>query len=78
VLAFTDQLDTRFGRIHFIAEAPLARGFATETAFTPLDVDYLCAYPASELLAELRAVEREQIRVWRPDQVGDIIFHHWD
>ncbi|HEY0739748.1 MAG TPA: hypothetical protein VGD69_32785 [Herpetosiphonaceae bacterium] len=78
VLAFTDQGEARFARIHFITMARLARCFTTETSFTPLDVDYLCAYPAPALLDTLNVVEREQIRVWRPEQVGDIIFHHWD
>jgi hypothetical protein len=78
LIAFTDQLDARFGRIHFIAAPPLAHSFVIEANFIPLDIDYLCAYPEPALLTELYAVEREQLRPWRPEQVGDVIFNHWD
>jgi hypothetical protein len=36
------------------------------------------ALPDAELLANLGAVEREQIRYWRPQRLGDIIFNFWD
>ena len=38
----------------------------------------LKAHPDARLLVNLRPVERGQIRYWRPQRLGDIIFNFWD
>ena len=36
------------------------------------------AHPDAEAVANLNAVEREQIRYWKPRRLGEIIFNFWD
>jgi len=78
VLAFTDNTQDRFGSIHFVEAGRLAQSFAKITRFTPLNIQYLQHKPVPFLLEDLDEVEHKQIQYWKPKQVGDIIFNHWD
>jgi hypothetical protein len=56
----------------------LAAAFAEVGGFEVLRAKFLESYPTAELLADLSAVELEQVRYWRPQRIGDIVFNHWD
>jgi hypothetical protein len=43
-----------------------------------LDRAALEAPVRKESLAELRKSELDQVRYWKPERIGDVIFNHWD
>ena len=48
------------------------------THYTLLTEDELLTYPSSEELAKLDSEELQQLTYWKPKNLGDIIFNHWD
>jgi len=77
-VACIDQSKSQWSKIYFVEAPVVTTLFAETTVFKPLDVDYLRAYPTSEMLLGLSEAERQQIHHWGPEQVGDIIFNDWD
>ncbi|MGE0180442.1 MAG: hypothetical protein AB7O91_11565 [Sphingomonas sp.] len=62
----------------FIAPVSLASAFASVTEFQPLDADWLAADLRAELLADLASGELEQVKYWKPQRIGDVVFNCWD
>lgn len=52
--------------------------FLQGTVFHPLDADWLMSAPGEDLLSDLALTEREQVRYWKVQRVGDIVFNRWD
>jgi hypothetical protein len=62
----------------FVEPISLAGAFSRATEFQPLDAAWLATAPRTELLTDLAPVEFEQVKYWRPQTVGDVIFNCWD
>lgn len=66
-------------RLLTFVDAPgLAAAFAALTDFLPLERADLELAPSKLHLAALDAHVRKDIRYWRPDRLGDVIFNFWD
>ena len=78
MLAFVDPNKSEWGRLCFVAAPAVAAFFRQATSFSPISIDYLQMYPASEMLTDLNEAERSQVHYWKPQQIGDIIFNDWD
>jgi hypothetical protein len=62
----------------FVEPVSLAATFLAATEFQPLDARWLSADLNNELLTGLAASELKQVRYWKPERVGDLIFNFWD
>lgn len=51
---------------------------AQALGFTYLPLSYLYSRPEERFLMKLDEVEKNQIRYWKPENVGNIIFNGWD
>jgi hypothetical protein len=78
VLAFVPPGAFGLTSLEFIAPASLASAFASMTEFHPLDADWLAADLRAELLADLSPAELEQVKYWKPQRIGDVVFNCWD
>jgi hypothetical protein len=67
-----------FADLTFIAPVSLAAGFAALTEFQPLDADWLNTELCSGSLTGLAEGELGQVKYWKPERVGDLIFNRWD
>ncbi len=62
----------------YLEKPALASALKTLFQYTVLSTDEL-NQPANEpLLSQLNAVEMNQVRSWRPQTIGEIVFNHWD
>jgi hypothetical protein len=77
-LAFVPPGAFGFTDLEFVAPVRLASAFASMTEFQPLDADWLRDDPRPGLLANLAEAELEQMKYWKPQRIGDIIFNYWD
>ena len=64
--------------LRFREATPLAARIQDAMACEVVSLSVLEAAPAAELLADLSAAEREQVRSWRPHRLGDLLFNVWD
>jgi hypothetical protein len=64
--------------LRFVEATDLASRIKDAMPCEVVSLSSLEAHPDAELLVNFRAVEREQIRYWRPQRLGDIIFNFWD
>lgn len=64
--------------LQFSEKAELMEAWNAFPEFRVLDVTYLEAIPALDVLQYLDPAERHQIKFWKPQRIGDIIFNHWD
>ena len=64
--------------LRFLADTALASRIKEAMPCEVMSLSSLEAHPEAELLANLGDVEREQIRYWRPQRIGEIIFNFWD
>jgi hypothetical protein len=79
LLAFTRLEDRHlYDTIPFIDVAELARPFADEPSFTLLDAAYVNAPVSPDATRELDDHELEDIRYWKPSQIGQVMFNDWD
>jgi hypothetical protein len=62
----------------FLTATALASRFREMMPCEVWDPSLLEGHPNAESLAQLSTAEREQIRYWRPERLGDIIFNAWD
>ena len=56
----------------------LVKGFELTGEYIVLPQSLLDASTSVEQLAQLSDAELNQIRYWKPQRIGDIIFNHWD
>ena len=77
-LAFVPPGRIGFTDLEFVAPVSLASVFASLTEFQPLDADWLSDDPTPELLANLADADVEQVKHWKPQRIGEIIFNYWD
>ena len=49
-----------------------------QNTYDVLDEDALLTYPTAKQLEGLDASEHEQLRFWKPRNLGEIIFNVWD
>lgn len=73
-----DALEHGPPKLAFIEPIALAAAFASATKFQPLDAAWLDANLSADLLTDLAPSEREQLSYWKPERVGEVIFHSWD
>ena len=66
------------GNPEFRDHAELARAFSERPEFTVLSTDVLTQFPSPDMLVNLSPTEIEQLNYWKPSQLGDVIFNHWD
>lgn len=64
--------------LRFIGAVALANRFRDAMDCEILGPELLEAHPDASALAGLSNVERGQVRYWRPQRIGDIIFNTWD
>lgn len=62
----------------FVRPAHISSYCLQGTAFHLLDTDWLLSPPCEDLLTDLASVEKEQVKHWKPQRVGDIVFNYWD
>ncbi len=62
----------------FVEPVSLAATFLAATEFQPLDACWLNADLNDELLTGLAPSELEQVRYWKPERVGNVVFNFWD
>lgn len=62
--------------LEFIDCPELAEALSAE--FSIITRQDACASVAEELVAQLGDAELNQIRYWRPQRIGDVIFNYWD
>lgn len=62
----------------FVAPVRLAAAFSALTEFQPLDIEWLATDLRPELLVDLAPVELEQVKYWKPQRIGELIFNYWD
>lgn len=62
----------------FLACPALEEAFARVTKFKPVPLSELERAPTREDLALLDEGERKEVRYWRPERIGMIIFNFWD
>ncbi|HEX8668600.1 MAG TPA: hypothetical protein VF727_09555 [Allosphingosinicella sp.] len=67
-----------FPLLNFVEPVSLADTFAALTEFRPLSVTWLRSELDRELLAELAPAELRQLKYWKPQRIGDVIFNSWD
>jgi hypothetical protein len=77
-LAFVPPSSFSFTDLEFVAPPSLAPLFSSLTEFQPLDADWLKDDLRPELLANLAPAEMEQVRYWKPQRIGDVVFNYWD
>ena len=63
-------------RIRFVDCLELSDALSSE--FSVLSNQDACAPVSEETVALLSEVELKQIRYWRPQRIGDVIFNYWD
>jgi len=63
-------------RLEFSDCPELAAALSAE--FSIITRQEACAGVADELVAELGEAELHQMRYWRPQRIGDVIFNYWD
>lgn len=82
VIGFVSAGQYGFRELAFLSGEEIGHAFAELTEFKPLDRDFLNAALTAQHLAELAAVERDQIKHWQrrgmADRVGNVIFNAWD
>ena len=76
IIAFAEASDDL--PLRFIDAEALAPRFEEVMPCEIVSRSSLEAHPDTESLANLGAVERDQIRYWRPQRLGEIIFNFWD
>ncbi|MBB6170468.1 hypothetical protein HNR23_000528 [Nocardiopsis mwathae] len=64
--------------LEFVWHAELGRALRTVCRFTVLKPEEPAVPVERADLSLLGAVEREQIRYWKPATVGEIVFDQWD
>ena len=62
----------------YVWHADVAAAFARLFDFKMLDPTLLCSVVTSGALALLDQVERRQVKHWKPEILGDVIFSNWD
>ena len=77
-LAFVAPGAFGFTALEFIAPVSLASAFASMTEFQPLDAVWLGAELRADLLVDLASAELEQVKYWKPQRIGDLVFNCWD
>ena len=63
-------------RLEFVDCPELAEALRAE--FSIITRQDACAGVADELVAQLGDAELHQMRYWRPQRIGDVIFNYWD
>ncbi len=63
-------------RLEFVDCPELAEALRAE--FSVITRQDACAGVADELIAQLSDDELHQMRYWRPQRIGDVIFNYWD
>ena len=75
-IAFAEASDNLL--LRFKEATPLAAWIEDAMPCEVVSLSSLEAPPDAGLLADLSPVERQEIRYWRPQRLGDIIFNFWD
>ena len=76
IIAFAEASDDL--PLRFVEAEALASRIEEVMACEVAGRSTLEAHPDVESLANLGAVERKQIKYWRPGRLGEIIFNFWD
>ncbi|MBD2536071.1 hypothetical protein H6G97_44845 [Nostoc flagelliforme FACHB-838] len=74
LLAFSSTEDIPF--VFF--DVPLLQAAFESLEYEVLSKEYLETDPTEEHVADLSAEELKDYRYWTPNQIGQIIFNHWD
>lgn len=67
-----------FTDLQFIEPASLASAFSGTSEFQPLSAHWLNSELHPDLLAGLAPTEMEQVKYWKPQRIGEVIFNYWD
>jgi hypothetical protein len=59
-------------------DLPVLAETLTTFGFVILPATELNAYPDAEALSSLGKGELDQLRYWRPERLGEVIFNEWD
>ncbi len=62
----------------FADEPNLATALSSAGVFEVLSVETFCAVPDMINTALLGKAELEQVRYWKPELIGQILFNYWD
>jgi len=77
IVAFaTPQPNERDTRLEFRDCPELADVLRAD--YTILSRAEACAGVSNEVVAQLGAAETNQMRYWRPQRIGDVVFNYWD
>lgn len=78
ILAFANASHRNDAPFEFVDHPDLAMQFSTFNAYQILSAASLNEPVEEDSCRQLTVPEHDQIKYWRPDRVGDLLFNKWD
>ena len=78
VVALVEELEEGVCELRYVEHAAAKSLIDSYTSFECISSDELARELTTDALKELNSVELSQVRYWKPQTIGEVVFNWWD